>query len=118
MGAALGSCLFQRQLRGLTIGGLLLPGDACCSNAPARALPLHRLPPLTSRALPRPPSFPRSSYVQQRDVLMASATVREAITTAALLKLPRSMPAAEKRARVDSVLADLELEGCQVGYDM
>lgn len=54
-----------------------------------------------------------SSYVQQRDVLMASATVREAITTAALLKLPRSMPAAEKRARVDSILADLELEGCQ-----
>lgn len=45
---------------------------------------------------------------------MAAATVREAITTAALLKLPRRMPAAEKRARVDGVLAELELEGCQV----
>ncbi|PSC69816.1 ATP-binding cassette sub-family G member 2 [Micractinium conductrix] len=54
-----------------------------------------------------------SSYVQQRDVLMAAATVREAITTAALLKLPRAMPATEKRARVDGVLADMELEGCQ-----
>lgn len=48
-------------------------------------------------------------------MLMAAATVREAITTAALLKMPRAMPAAEKRARVDGVLADLDLEGCQVG---
>lgn len=46
---------------------------------------------------------------------MATATVREAITTAALLKLPRTMPAAEKRAHVDGVLADLDLETCQVG---
>ena len=114
VGAALGSCLFEKQLRGLTIGGLPLPGGVRCSSVCARARVLHRLPPLTSRSLPPPSLLSRSSYVQQRDVLMASATVREAITTAALLKLPRSMPAAEKRARVDSVLADLELEGCQV----
>ncbi|PRW59820.1 ABC ATP-binding isoform 1 [Chlorella sorokiniana] len=54
-----------------------------------------------------------SCYVLQRDVLLSSSTVREAITTSALLKLPRSMPAAEKVARVDGILKDLDLEGCQ-----
>ncbi len=41
------------------------------------------------------------------DVLLSSATVREAITTSALLKLPRSMPTAEKVARVDGILKEL-----------
>ncbi|KAI7840867.1 hypothetical protein COHA_005397 [Chlorella ohadii] len=54
-----------------------------------------------------------SCYVLQRDVLLSSATVREAITTSALLKLPRSMPTAEKVARVDGILKELDLEGCQ-----
>lgn len=59
-------------------------------------------------------SFQRiSSYVQQRDVLQATATVREAITTAALLKLPRSLSRAEKLTRVDDVLKELDLEKCQ-----
>ncbi|KAL4458831.1 hypothetical protein ABPG75_013696 [Micractinium tetrahymenae] len=49
----------------------------------------------------------------QRDVLLASSTVREALLIAALLKLPRTMPTAAKVARVDAIIADLELEGCQ-----
>lgn len=96
---------------------------AAALGSVARLLPLPR--PLPAALHPPSPAKPRlflcpsappcSSYVQQRDVLMAAATVREAITTAALLKLPRRMPAAEKRARVDGVLAELDLEGCQVG---
>lgn len=50
--------------------------------------------------LPASPSPPA-------DVLLASSTVREALLIAALLKLPRSMPTAEKVAQVDAVLADL-----------
>ena len=99
---------------------LWLP-TATSSRLSAAAAPSHPQPcqapppPPPPLALPfRPP--PCSSYVQQRDVLMASATVREAVTTAALLKLPRDMAAADKRARVDDVLADLDLQGCQVGW--
>ena len=40
----------------------------------------------------------------QRDVLLCSATVREAITTSALLRLPRTMSHAEKKARVEEVI--------------
>lgn len=53
-----------------------------------------------------------SCYVQQKDVLLASATVREAITTAALLKLPRSITLAEKMQKVEDILQELELMGC------
>jgi ATP-binding cassette subfamily G (WHITE) protein 2 len=52
-------------------------------------------------------------YVMQRDVLQASATVRESILTSALLKLPISMTRKEKEARVDSVLEELGLIECQ-----
>ena len=52
-------------------------------------------------------------YVMQRDVLQASATVRESILTSALLKLPMSMTRKEKETRVDSVLEELGLTECQ-----
>ncbi|KAL4435933.1 hypothetical protein ABPG77_000695 [Micractinium sp. CCAP 211/92] len=69
---------------------------------------------LVNGAPRRPREFSQiSCYVMQRDVLLASSTVREALLIAALLKLPRSMPTAAKVAQVDAVLADLELEGCQ-----
>ena len=46
-------------------------------------------------------------YVPQRDVLLSSATVRETLMTAALLKLPRKMPYADKVARVDTIITEL-----------
>ncbi|KFM27641.1 ATP-binding cassette sub-family G member 2 [Auxenochlorella protothecoides] len=63
----------------------------------------------------------QSCYVLQRDVLLSSSTVREAITLSALLKLPQTMTREEKQARVDETLAELELEGCQntlIGDDL
>ncbi|MEW5301220.1 MAG: hypothetical protein WDW36_004093 [Sanguina aurantia] len=53
-----------------------------------------------------------SCYVQQRDVLLCSATVREAITCSALLKLPTSVPLSEKRARVERLLKELDILVC------
>ncbi|KAG2452090.1 hypothetical protein HYH02_003126 [Chlamydomonas schloesseri] len=54
-----------------------------------------------------------SCYVQQKDVLLSSATVREVIHTAALLKLPyRGMAAAAKRELVEATLKELDLAGC------
>lgn len=70
---------------------------------------------ITVDGLPRRASaFRRETcYVLQRDVLQASATVRECITTSALLKLPMSMTRAEKQARIDTVLSELGLLDCQ-----
>ncbi len=48
----------------------------------------------------------------QRDLLYPSATVRECLTTSALLRLPMDMSSEEKRERVEEVLKDLELDGC------
>lgn len=62
----------------------------------------------------RPSIFRRSTcYVMQRDVLLAAATVREAITTSAFLKLPMSLSRGEKIARVDDILEQLGLGECQ-----
>ena len=64
--------------------------------------------------LRRPTSFRKATcYVMQRDVLLSSATVREAIQTSALLKLPMTMTRKEKEARVDRVLEELGLIDCQ-----
>jgi hypothetical protein len=48
-----------------------------------------------------------ASYVMQKDVLVPSATVREALVTSALLKLPRSMPTRDKLERVDAIMDHL-----------
>ncbi|KAG2423172.1 hypothetical protein HXX76_010940 [Chlamydomonas incerta] len=54
-----------------------------------------------------------SCYVQQKDVLLSSATVREVIHTAALLKLPyKGMSAAAKRELVEATLKELDLTAC------
>lgn len=70
----------------------------------------------------RPVIFRRSAcYVMQRDVLLAAATVREAITTSALLKLPMSMSHTDKINKVNSILHELGLEECQntlIGDDL
>lgn len=53
-----------------------------------------------------------SCYVQQKDVLLSSATVRESLLTSALLKLPRSVPMEAKRRLVEDVLEELGLVSC------
>ncbi|KAL4859144.1 ABC transporter G family member 9 [Chlorella vulgaris] len=86
-------------------GGGVVSGEVLVNGAPRRASEFAKI----------------SSYVLQRDVLLASSTVRECITVAALLKLPRTLPYNEKIARVDAILRELELEGCQhtlIGDDL
>ena len=60
----------------------------------------ERHPPHTQRPSRFPAPLPA-------DVLLSSATVRESLMLAALLKLPRSMRRADKVARVDAVLKEL-----------
>ncbi|WIA39802.1 hypothetical protein OEZ86_005855 [Tetradesmus obliquus] len=75
-------------------------GQVLLGGAPCRAADFARL----------------ASYVQQKDVLVPSATVREALVTSALLKLPRSMSKAQKLARVDALLELLELSHVAASY--
>ncbi|BDA50622.1 Broad substrate specificity ATP-binding cassette transporter [Coccomyxa sp. Obi] len=49
------------------------------------------------------------AVVWQRDILLPTATVREAIMTSALLRLPRTMPRALKAQRVEQILSELDL---------
>ncbi len=56
------------------------------------------------RVLPALPRLLLALLPAQREVLVISATVREVITTSALLKLPPSITRAEKLERVQSVL--------------
>ena len=49
----------------------------------------------------------QSAVVWQRDIVLSTATVREAIVTSALLKLPKTVTPAEKRRRADDVVAEL-----------
>lgn len=59
-------------------------------------------------------SFRRmSAYVLQEDCMFAELTVKETITLSALLRLPRSMPRAEKLRRVADIIAELGLAKCQ-----
>ena len=86
------------------------------------------VPPLAHPRAP-PPGQPidpadfrrRSSVVWQSDVLLPCATVREAIMTCALLKLPQTLPRAAKAARVGQILAELELAkvaDARIGQDI
>jgi ABC-type lipoprotein export system ATPase subunit len=63
----------------------------------------------------------QSAVVWQRDILLSTATVREAIMTSALLKLPQAMPVAEKRRRADEIVSELSLThraGMMIGEDI
>ncbi|KAL3698081.1 hypothetical protein R1sor_012157 [Riccia sorocarpa] len=58
------------------------------------------------------------AYVEKDDHLISTLTVRETLFYAALLQLPDSLPCSEKLARVDSLIADMDLEelsGSRVG---
>lgn len=54
-----------------------------------------------------------SGFVFQDDVLLETMTVREAIEQSALLRLPKTVGAEERRNRVEDIIALLHLEGCQ-----
>lgn len=54
----------------------------------------------------------RIAYVTQGDFLVPHLTVRESLTFAAALSLPRWLSDAERAARVDSTLAELGLRDC------
>ena len=51
-----------------------------------------------------------SGYVDQEDTLIASLTVRETVMYAARLRLPSSIPFAEKLRRVQAVLKALRID--------
>ncbi|KAJ7695504.1 hypothetical protein B0H17DRAFT_1056061 [Mycena rosella] len=60
----------------------------------------------------RDQSFQRKTgYVQQQDLHLATATVRESLVFSALLRQHKSIPKEEKLAYVEEVLALLEMEG-------
>ena len=87
-----------------------LPYPKGTSSLPSPLL-LQTLPPPCLSSTPHhrqtcwpapPPPLP-----PQRDVLLASSTVRESLTISALLKLPRTLSYADKMARVDAIVSDL-----------
>lgn len=53
-----------------------------------------------------------SAFVQQNDLLLANLTVAEIITFAAVMKLPKDMPHAEKQERVQRIMRELGLDKC------
>jgi ATP-binding cassette subfamily G (WHITE) protein 2 (PDR) len=60
---------------------------------------------------PRDEGFQRKTgYVQQRDLHLATSTVREALVFSAVLRQPAATPYAEKVAYVDEVIQVLEME--------
>uniref|UniRef100_A0A914YP21 ABC transporter domain-containing protein n=1 Tax=Panagrolaimus superbus TaxID=310955 RepID=A0A914YP21_9BILA len=54
-----------------------------------------------------------SSYVQQADIFMGSVTVREHLIFSARLRMGRQFCDAEKIARVDAVITQMNLFKCQ-----
>ncbi|KXX73362.1 ABC transporter CDR4 [Madurella mycetomatis] len=52
----------------------------------------------------------KTGYIQQADLHLPTATVREALTFSALLRQPRSVPRAEKIAYVEHVMAALDMQ--------
>ncbi|KAG1736895.1 uncharacterized protein EDB91DRAFT_1141561 [Suillus paluster] len=54
---------------------------------------------------------PRVAFVPQNDILPPMLTVREALTFAASLRLPESLPAASKAVLVSTVISKLGLDG-------
>ncbi|GME58261.1 ABC transporter-like protein [Neofusicoccum parvum] len=61
--------------------------------------------------LPLGPSFQRrTGYVQQQDLHLAEATVREALRFSALLRQPSTVPVEEKYAYVEKIIASLGMQ--------
>lgn len=61
--------------------------------------------------MPRTESFQRKTgYVQQQDLHLSTASVREALQFSAILRQPASTPRAEKLAYVEEVLKLLQMD--------
>lgn len=61
--------------------------------------------------IPRGNSFQRQTgYVQQQDIHLETATIREALRFSAALRQPFSVPATEKNAYVEDVIKLLDME--------
>ncbi|KAG1749573.1 ABC-2 type transporter-domain-containing protein [Suillus lakei] len=58
-----------------------------------------------------PGYHPRIAFVPQSDILPSMLTVREALTFAASLRLPESLPTSSKAALVSTVISKLGLDG-------
>ena len=54
-----------------------------------------------------------TAYIQQHDALMGYFTVFESIMFAALLKLPRHLSKAQRRAKVEAVITQMGLQRCR-----
>jgi ABC-type multidrug transport system ATPase subunit len=68
---------------------------------------------LLANGAPLTSSFARiSGYVTQDDIFLGNLTVREQLTYAALLRLPKAMTRAQKLERVDKILIELGLSSC------
>lgn len=55
----------------------------------------------------------RTGFVPQDEVLLPNLTVRETLVFCSLLRLPRSLTAAEKIAAADAVITEMGLEKCR-----
>eukprot|EP00164_Ancoracysta_twista_P000118 GFYU01000172.1.p1 GENE.GFYU01000172.1~~GFYU01000172.1.p1 ORF type:complete len:677 (+),score=259.76 GFYU01000172.1:101-2131(+) len=53
-----------------------------------------------------------SGFVFQDDEILGTMTVKEALTMSAKLRLPKDTPLSEKMARVEDIIATLQLEHC------
>ncbi|KAI8927875.1 P-loop containing nucleoside triphosphate hydrolase protein [Entophlyctis helioformis] len=64
---------------------------------------------------PRNPSTWQSqcAYVEQDDLMFKTLSVEETLTYSAMLRLPESMPTAEKTRRVNDIIMDLGLNNCR-----
>ncbi|KAG2497031.1 hypothetical protein HYH03_005034 [Edaphochlamys debaryana] len=84
------ACISSKT-RGAKVEGRVLLNGAPCSAGAVREL---------------------SAYVQQQDVLLPSATVREVVLASAQLRLPYAIPLETKRKLVEEALRDLDLLAC------
>ena len=65
-----------------------------------------------SKSLTRGDLRKHIAYVMQGDVLFAMTTPREALLFSAMLRLPQSLPRADKLALVEATIARLRLQDC------
>ncbi|KAJ3312522.1 hypothetical protein HDU76_002861 [Blyttiomyces sp. JEL0837] len=57
-----------------------------------------------------------AAFVEQEEVLFRNLTVKETLSYAAKLRLPRTLTPQEKEQRVDSIISELGLTACQNTY--